>query len=640
MFKHKKLACFFFFILTIFWSVCAHAMDGDEDFTQFTTPTKNRDSLNRLEEGQGSTVSLHSLSNNQDGDQDLLEKLYAPTVSRVTLPESVRQVVSGFTSLIPLFPTGQVFVPIALIGLLSLGLTKYVIPDAGWESWALVGGVGIPIAVAALISAYTGTSQFFKPKSDDVTKVQNNLFDREHSTFESWSRSYPTQFIQTLFWGGLFFALLMNTESRVTGWGDYRILGGIFGTLALIPIYFILTRATNDINKYAYRSYKHKREEKQKEACLYPIEATKEYIKDHGLTSDIGELGVLLNVIEKPILSNITVNNDSPLITEISQDTEQRDPSTFSDALSEDVPDLIIATQPSKTRPLYLADNLLKLKYQRVFEKMIEISGKTSAWVKDWNFRSTKVAKYSSRIAQVLSIPAEALIAYALPHSLLTYLEASPEVALGVSATISIAYTLYYPLIAGKENGLIWREHEQMFRLYKPQVTCGYFGERIAPVIARLGTLLYFTFPVTDFIRNELFDKSIGLTNVPAQALILAPFMAGIGLAAPAQFLDRAYTTLANWVTTGGRVTLPKLCCDCDCSFKLFRLFCCSDDKDERALALEILGRVQEMEDNTFRLNDHFTEILRKSLKISPALSSDEETHLLSNESGLENKNV
>ena len=99
--------------------------------------------------------------------------------------------------------------------------------------------------------------------------------------------------------------------------------------------------------------------------------------------------------------------------------------------------------------------------------------------------------------------------------------------------------------------------------------------------------------------------------------------MAGIGFAAPSQFLDRAYTTLANWVATGGQVTIPAPCCDSNFSFKLFRLFCCSDDNDDRAYALEIVRRLQEMGDNTTKLNPQFTKILAANLGITVPESED-----------------
>jgi len=615
MLKHKKISCFFFFVLTLFWSVGANSAqfgDDEDEYTKFLTPNRSmRDDVpDTLQAGEGSQVSLRSLSGNQD--QTLLEKLYAPTVSRVAVPESVRQVVSGVASLVPIFPTGQVFVPTAIIGLLSLGLTTNIIPDVGWESWALVAAVATPIAIAALISTYNGASQYFKQTSPDVIKTQESTFERDYPWFESGSRSYLTQFVQLAFWGGLYFALLMNTESRVSGWGDYRILGGIFGTLALIPIYFILVRATNDINKYTYRHYK-KDEEKLKGACLDPIKATKEHIKDNGLTPEARELGIDLNVIEMPHSPNVRLNSD-PLLLEEGQG---RGGNSFAPSLDSD--DLILSTQPSAISPLRTTtplDELSKPKYQRVFEKMMAISHTVPPWIKGWNFWSTKISKYSSRVTQFLSIPAELLVSYALPYSLCTYLGVPDGVSISVGAIAAVAYGVALPFISIKENGLIWKEHEQILRLFKPQETCGYFGERIAPVIARCGTLLYFTFPVTDFIRNNLLDKAIGITNVPTQVLILIPFMAGIGLAAPAQFLDRTYTTLANWVATGGQVTIPTPFCDSNCSFKLFRLFCCSDSNDDRAHALEIVRRLQEMEDNTFRLNSRLTKVLAGQLGI------------------------
>ncbi|MGV8948774.1 MAG: hypothetical protein ACOH2E_05345 [Candidatus Paracaedibacter sp.] len=314
MFKNKKRACAFFFILTFFWP--AYAME-DEDFSQFTTPSPAQRSptLSKIDPQKlllaGGDSEVPSSSFEDTGfsiegsqapfvDKSLcdLENLFTPA-ARAQLPETTRQVVSGFTSLVPLFPTGQIFVPTALIGLNSLGLTKYIIPDVGWQSWLLVGGIAIPIAVAALISTYNGASQFFKPTADDLIETQKRSFEQNYSGWESGSRSYPTQAVQLVFWGGLFFALLMNTESRVSGWGDYHILGGIFGALALIPIYFIFVRATNNINKHTYHRYTNKHDEDLKIACLRPIEEAKENIKDFGLTDKAKELGINLNVITR-----------------------------------------------------------------------------------------------------------------------------------------------------------------------------------------------------------------------------------------------------------------------------------------------------------------------------------------------------
>jgi hypothetical protein len=246
----------------------------------------------------------------------------------------------------------------------------------------------------------------------------------------------------------------------------------------------------------------------------------------------------------------------------------------------------------------------------------------TPPWIKNWNLFSTKAAKITTVFAQGLSIGAELLIPYGLSHMLFTYLDFSPEVTMGVSITTAVICGIALPFKLIKEHGLILKTHEQIFRLFKPQVTSGYFGERIAPVIGYCGTFVYFTLPVTDFIRKSLFEP-MGITNLGGQIFLIAPLMAGIGLAAPAQFLERAYTTLANWVATGGQVTIPTPFCDSNCSFKLFRIFCCSDDNNERADALEIIGRLQEMEDNTFKLTSQFKRILAIQLGIAPSAKED-----------------
>lgn len=632
MFNHKKLACIFFFILTLFWLVCANTAQGmdqeDEDYTKFVTSPLSPSKASLLSgapiSGQNSTVSLRSMESNPSSD---LDKLFGHTVSRIAVPESVRQIVSGAASLVPLFPTGQVFVPTAMIGLLSLGLNKNVVPDTGWQSWALVAAVGVPIAIAAIVATYNGASQFFKPSSPQVTQVQDRLFERDFSRPESWSRSYPVQFVQLLFWGGIFFGLLMNTESRVSGWGDYRILGGIFGALALIPIYFIFVRATNQVDRYTYRRYKSKDEEALKEACLAPVVTVKESIKTSGLTPETKDLGVDLNVIETPLSSNVTVhaiNSRSSVLMEGGHDEESQSHDGERQSMASSVPvidstDSIVSRQlpsfPSISQTS-ISEELAKPKYQRVFEKMIVISKTVPQWIKTWDYGSTKIAKYASRVVQVASTPVQSLIAYALPYTLLNYAGLSPGASIGISVVTSAAYTLVFlPLQAIKENGLLWKEYEQIFRLFKPQTTCGYFGERIAPVIARCGALVYFTFPVTDYIRNNLLDKAVGISNVPAQIIILAPLVGGIGFAIPAQFLDRTYTILSNWVAKGGPVHIPTPCCNSDCSFKLFG---CFDRNGERAQALELVERLQEMEDNTFKLSKAFTNTLGAQLNIIP----------------------
>jgi hypothetical protein len=136
-------------------------------------------------------------------------------------------------------------------------------------------------------------------------------------------------------------------------------------------------------------------------------------------------------------------------------------------------------------------------------------------------------------------------------------------------------------------------------------------------------TLTYVTFPVTDFIRHSLFEKAIGITNTPAQILILIPFfMAGAGFAAPAQFLDRAYTTLANWVATGGRVTLPAFGYDRNYSFKLF-CPCYGSDKNDREIAIEILERLNEIENKIAQLSSSSLIDLATDLGIN-ILSGDD----------------
>ncbi len=649
MFKYKKFACFFFFIFSLFWSPCTYTMDlqgGEDDDMYDHLPNKvnksTRASLSEIPEIENPSSALLQTSN----EQALLEQLYGRTVSRVRVPESVRQVISGVASLIPLFPTGQVFVPLALIGLLSLGLTPNIVPDVGWESWALVGGVAIPIVIAALIGTYNGASNFFKPTSSDAIDTQRRAFERPYSRLESWSQSYPTQFVEFVFLGSLFFGILMNVESRVTGWGDYRILGGIFGSLAAVAVYFILVRASNNMGRYSYRSYNNHDEEAQKKAILEPIEETKEYIKDNGLSpTEARALAHQLNVAEKPLATingDILSESDTQRST-ISLDDRDNPLDDGEDSLFSSEHQIVVSSQ----RSLSNFEDLSKPKYQRVFEKMIAIKYIIPPWKREWHTWSTRIAKYSSRIAQIGSIPAQELIAFALPYSLFTYLAAPVGVTLGMSIAATVGYSLFLPGITIRENALIWKEHEQLLRLYKPQTTCGYFGERLAPFAARAGTLLYFTFPMTDFIRNSLFHDVIGITNVPAQICLLVPFMAGIGLAGPSQFLDYTYTTLANWVATGGRVTLP--CCDY--SFKLSRLahplyhylcccWCCADEKGregalealetlqgDRQHAFELVERLQEMENHTFYLNPELTKYLTDQLAITPP--SLEDSHLL-----------
>lgn len=640
MFKNKIQACAFFSILTLLWS--AYAAD-EEDYSKYTTPSKNAHNSSfgqprdfessphlagseseiprQLFEDTGSSMERSQNHSIEERQRDL-ENLFTPA-ARVQVPETARQVVSGVASLMPLFPTGQIFVPTALIGLNSLGLTKYIIPDVGWESWALVGGIAIPIAVAALISTYNGASQFFKPTSKDLNKTQERVFEQNYSWWESASRSYPTQFVQLALWGGLFFALLMNTESRVTGWGDYRILGGIFGTLALIPIYFIFVRATNDINKYTYRRYTNKHDEGIERACLSPLEEAKEKIKDCGLTEEVRELGMSLNVIERPF-SMATVNSQNDLEQVRSDDSSILLPNPEDSEFSRDI--MLPRNAGSSIHSVQMSD-LIKPKYVKIFEQTMNLSRTIPSWIKGWNSWSTTISKYLSRGVQVLSIPAEELIAYALSYSLLSYLNAPSGISIGASVVVAAAYGISLPFKSIKENGLIWREYEQWLRLFKPQVTCGYFGERIAPVTARALTLLYITFPVTDFIRRSLFEQAIGITNVPAQIVILAPFMAGAGFAAPAQFLDSAYTTFANWVATGGRVTLPAFGSDSNYSFKLFCL-CCSCD-DNRQFAIDIVERLNEIEGNTVKLSTQFRKILATDLGIN--IASGDDSPLLDN---------
>lgn len=634
MFKNKIQAYAFFSILTLLWPT--YAVD-EEDYSKYTTsPVNARNSSfgqpmtfehnpqlagseseipRRLFEDTGSSMERSPNTSIEEGRLEL-ENLFIPA-ARVQVPETARQVVSGVASLVPLFPTGQIFVPTALIGLNSLGLTKYIIPDVGWESWALVGGIAIPIAVAALISTYNGASQFFKPASKDLNRTQERVFEQNYSWWESASRSYPTQFVQLALWGGLFFALLMNTESRVTGWGDYRILGGIFGTLALIPIYFIFVRATNDINKYTFRRYTSKDDEGRERACLSPLEEAKEKIKDCGLTQEVRELGMSLNVIERPF-SMVRVNSQNDLERPISDDSSIPLPHPEDSEFSNDA--ILPRNAGSSMHSVQMSD-LTKPKYVEIFEQTMNLSRTIPSWIKGWNAWSTRISKYLSRGVQVLSIPAEELIAYALSYSLLSYLNVPSGISIGASVVVAAAYSVSLPFKSMKESGLIWKEYEQALRLFKPQVTCGYFGERIAPITARALTLVYVTFPVTDFIRHSLFEQAIGITSVPAQIIILAPFMAGAGFAAPAQFLESAYTTFANWVATGGRITLPAFGCDSNYSFKL--LCCCCSCDDNRQLAIEIVERLNEIESNTVKLSTRFRKILATDLGINIASADD-----------------
>ena len=590
MFERKNLLFCVFFIFLLIFSSPVKAGDSAEERNTYergrvlhAQDYAERDQSNERLEGKddkeppNASVCSAGSSPPETGDTNL-NTYFKPIVAHVLVPPPVESVLKAVAVMISAIPSFQAVLPAGMIGLEYLGVTKDVIPDTGLASVALSAGMFLPPLVVGCMAAYEGTVTALSTLEPEVLDAQKVVTDRSdsNSKIERFTYSYATQFVQMVFWEATVFALIMNIESHVTGWGDPRIWGGFFGALALPIVYFLFVRSTNNPGENPFRPYETKDEKKKKESCLHLIGGVEEAIKHGGFTSEVKALAEEIMIVGKSFRG-----------TRSSQNSLQGQPdNVFNNETGEN--ERLVSRKPA---------------YQVAVEKMNAIKKTPPNDLHSWNKEAARISRWGGLFMQTASLPMKGIISYGLLEELFTLCPLSSDMAMGMALGATALASPFLVASSFKEAQLTYKECEQLLWFYKPQSSCNFFGERIAPWTARAASFVYFTLPLWDYLRDEILESSsLGITNSAVQMGLLLPFTAATVWPASAQVLDRYFTRLSNWVATGGHVG----------SYKLLR---CFNTMDERRDALKTLHRVQEFKDKVIALNSEYTTILYEELR-------------------------
>lgn len=586
MFERKNLFfCVFFIFLLICSSPAKEADSAGEGDTWGMGGQTRRvletqiyeeegQSNERLEEEDDIESSDAGSIQPEIGDQNLIN--YFRSIARVPVSPPKKSVLMAIAAIISAIPSFQAVLPAGMIGLEYLGVTKDVIPDTGPASLALSAGMFVMPFGVGCMAAYEGMINALDTPESEVSEAQKVVTNRSHSKIERFTYSYPTQFIQMAFWEATVFALIMNIESHVTGWGDPRIWGSVFGALVLPIVYFLFVRSTNNPGETLFRSYETEDEKEKKESCLCRVEGAAEAIKHKGFTAAVKELGEEMMLIQKPLPSDRSSQSSLHGQSDI----------LFNKEAEEDEP---LVSRPSI--------------YQAALQKMTIIKKTLPNDLHSWNKEAARISGGVSLFMQMASLPMKGIISYGLLEELFTLCTLSSDMTMGMAMGATALASPFLVASSLKEAQLTYKECKQLLWFYKPQSSCNFFGERIAPWTARAASFVYFTLPLWDYLRDEILESSsLGITNPAVQMGLLLPFTAATVWPASAQVLDRYFTRLSNWVATGGHVG----------SYKLLR---CFDTMDERRDALKTLHRIQEFNDKVIALNPAYTSILYDELQ-------------------------
>ncbi len=583
MFDRKNLLFCFFFVFSLICSSPVKAGDSAEEGNTYergrvlhAQDYGERDQSNERLEGEDDRESSDAGSIQPETGNLNLIQYFIPTVARVPVSPPQRSILMAIAAIISAIPSFQAVLPAGMIGLEYLGVTKDVIPDTGPASLALSAGMFVTPFGVGCMAAYEGMINALETPEPEVSEAHKVVTTRSHSKIERFTYSYPTQFIQMAFWEATVFALIMNIESHVTGWGDPRIWGGVFGALALPIVYFLFVRSTNNPGENLFRPYKTEDEKGKKESCLGLIEGAAEAIKHKGFTSAVKELGKKMMVIQESLPSDRG-----------SQSSLQGQPDTLLNNRTEEEEPLV--ARPSS--------------YQAALQQMDTIKKTFPDDRHSWNKEASQISRGVSLFMQTASLPMKGVVSYVLLDKLFDLCTLSSDMSMGMAMGATALASPFLVASSFKEAQLTYKECEQLLWLYKPQSSCNFLGERIAPWTARAASFVYFTLPLWDYLGDEILESSsLGITNPAVQMGLLLPFTAATVWPASAQVLDRYFTRFSNWIATGGYVG----------SHKLLRYF---DTKNERDNALKTLDRVQEFKEKVIALNSEYTTILCEELR-------------------------
>jgi hypothetical protein len=243
----------------------------------------------------------------------------------------------------------------------------------------------------------------------------------------------------------------------------------------------------------------------------------------------------------------------------------------------------------------------------KVFDEMVKIYHKVPERKKVWKKWKEKLALGGSIGIQALSFPMRTIATYGLIYKPLS-LFLPVEYAIGGGIALTVILTPINMFSSYKEIPLTRDECLDLFGLYAPD-SPPYWGARIASGIAVVGATTYIVLPIEYYLRHNILENVVGITNLPAQILLSTPFLAGTIYAGARQFISKQMSKISNWASTGMEIDF---CCR-------FRIFPCCDSRNALTSGQELLEKIKEIHIKTQNLNPSSSSVLSKELNMNPA---------------------
>jgi len=536
MFGNKHFVRYFIYVFAVFYTF--HKPISAEQTKEIPSLYSSDTLRAKLTPPQNSLerVPLESnvsqVANSLNGlNLDLLETAFSST-SRLYLPPPVRRVCGGVIAAFASVLSFQALVPMGMIGLGKLGLTSEVLPPDSEGTNAVVALMALTPLIIGGEATYKAVLRRLKTPAPEVLEALKIVNKRQLSKIEAWTYSYPTQFVQMLFWSALNFALIMNIESRVQGWGDPVIWGAVLGTLILPAVWALFVSPNNNPNEGIMHFFWNKADRNSRENCLGKLSAVEDVIKEKGLTSRVRALG-----------GNFGVLSDENEGNEHNDDNDDRK---------------VVQGAQSDWSPI--ADpQRVKRRYEVILGTMQEIILKDSiSYLERWNRFNSNLGGVLCPVMQATAFPARIILTYGLMHKFAAVCGGDDKINMGLGATTAVLTGLFHVLAAAKESSSLKREINDTLHLWKPQKTwgpksiAGKVFSRIPPLLARGAVVVYFLVPFKDYLEKGILGAEVGIANPVTQEGLILPFMIAAIYPPVAQFIGGEYDHITNWFASGG----------------------------------------------------------------------------------------
>lgn len=318
--------------------------------------------------------------------------------------------------------------------------------------------------------------------------------------------------------------------------------------------YLLITRHTNNPNTHIFwwlLGNKKAEENRQSVHVRALVASNIEHIKYFGIVDNIYDLGEVLFIIPEVKQPNPTMYHEYGKGPKYENESE--DDSMISVTLDQSSEQFTLDNSNTATQ-----NTSLMLQYLKVFQKFGEV-GKIDPTLNEWNSFARKTSAVESSILKTASLPMMGIMTYFYLNSLFSSFGAPPTWSMGVSTGVTIfPGSILLLLIAVKWLPMVDKEIISIMHGCPPEVEGRFWGQRIAPWLARGASILYFTLPITQFLQNNVL-RSVKITNPYFQAALIAPFAYTELYPLGIQIFDPPFTMLANWIATGGQVDLSAL---------------------------------------------------------------------------------